>query len=360
MRGSSLMTSAASSPVALASRFVCLVSLRARGQPRMRRRPPSQVPMACDGRLPRSRRSAVSLLAAATLALYLALYGLCPPGAAPLPPASCPVVSPLLVGPRPVQLSSLLPTLEEIRKRRASALSPGGLYRPPNCEPRCRTAVVIPYRDRLKHLRTLLDLLHPFLQRQQIRYRIYVVQQWGDATFNRGKLLNVGVREALRDEDWSCLVLHDVDLLPEDDRNTYACQREHPAHLAVAVDKFAYRLPYPQLFGGAVALTPDQFRKANGFSNKFWGWGGEDDDLGNRVALSGMKVVRPPVAIARYRMIKHGRDRGNEPNPQRFDLLKRTGRDWRSDGLNTLTYKLVSKDLRPLYTNLTVDVGEKP
>ncbi|XP_061645771.1 beta-1,4-galactosyltransferase 3-like isoform X2 [Phyllopteryx taeniolatus] len=329
----------------------------------MQRRPPSQVPMACDRRLPKSRCSAVLLLAAAASALYLAVYGLGLPGAAapaPFPPPSCPVVSPLLVGPRPVQLSSLLLTLEEISKRRASALSPGGLYWPPNCEPRWSTAVVIPYRDRLQHLHTFLDLLHPFLQRQQIRYRIYVVQQWGNGTFNRGKLLNVGVQEALRDEDWSCLVLHDVDLLPEDDRNMYTCQREHPAHLAVAIDKFAYRLPYLQLFGGAVALTPDQFRKANGFSNKFWGWGGEDDDFGNRVALSGMKIVRPPVAIARYRMIKHGQDRGNEPNPQRFHLLERTGRDWRSDGFNSLTYKLVSKDLRPLYTNLTVEIGEKP
>ncbi|XP_061546770.1 uncharacterized protein LOC133410056 [Phycodurus eques] len=35
-----------------------------------------------------------------------------------------------------------------------------------------------------------------------------------------------------------------------------------------------------------------------------------------RVALSGMKAVRPPVAIARYRTIEHGRDRGNEPDPQ--------------------------------------------
>lgn len=27
----------------------------------------------------------------------------------------------------------------------------------------------------------------------------------------------------------------------------------------------------------------EQFRKINGFSNAFWGWGGEDDDLWNRL-----------------------------------------------------------------------------
>lgn len=65
--------------------------------------------------------------------------------------------------------------------------------------------------------------------------------QWGNGTFNRAKLLNVGVREALRDEDWSCIFLHDVDLLPENDHNTYTCHKQFPTHLSVAMDKFRYR-----------------------------------------------------------------------------------------------------------------------
>lgn len=44
----------------------------------------------------------------------------------------------------------------------------------------------------------------------------------------------------------------------------------------------------------------------------------------------------------------------------RFDLLKRTRLNWRSDGLNSLTYQLLSKELEPLYTNLTVNIGEDP
>jgi len=41
-------------------------------------------------------------------------------------------------------------------------------------------------------------------------------------------------------------------------------------------------------------------------------------------------------------------------------LLKRTRLNWRSDGLNSLTYKLLSKELDPLYTNLTVNIGDDP
>ena len=38
-------------------------------------------------------------------------------------------------------------------------------------------------------------------------------------------------------------MFHDVDLLPEDDRNLYTCGAQ-PRHLSASVDKFNYRLPY--------------------------------------------------------------------------------------------------------------------
>lgn len=39
---------------------------------------------------------------------------------------------------------------------------------------------------------------------------------------------------------------------------------------------------YDRMFGRANAFTKKQFEQANGFSNEFYGWGGEDDDLLNR------------------------------------------------------------------------------
>ncbi|KPP69905.1 beta-1,4-galactosyltransferase 3-like, partial [Scleropages formosus] len=233
----------------------------------------------------------------------------------------CPLPSSLLVGPVSVRLSSPL-SLEEIHKKNP-LVSPGGHYRPPDCEPQHHTAIVVPYRNRPAHLRALLYHLHPFLQRQQLHYGIYIVHQVGNSTFNRAKLLNVGVREALRDEEWGCIFLHDY-------------------------------------FGGVSAVTPDQYLRMNGFPNQYWGWGGEDDDIAARVRLSGMKIIRPSVAVGHYKMIKHRGDKGNEENPRRFDLLMRTRRNWRADGLNSLTYELLSKQLEPLYTNLSVDIGEDP
>lgn len=53
-------------------------------------------------------------------------------------------------------------------------------------------------------------------------------------------LMNVGYVEALKERIFDCFIFHDVDLLPEDDRNLYTCP-EQPRHMSVAVDKFKYR-----------------------------------------------------------------------------------------------------------------------
>ena len=51
--------------------------------------------------------------------------------------------------------------------------------------------------------------------------------------------------------------------------------------------------------GGVTMLTKQQFTKINGYSNLFWGWGGEDDDLFNRVKISKMNVTRYPLKVSR-------------------------------------------------------------
>ena len=49
-------------------------------------------------------------------------------------------------------------------------------------------------------------------------------------------LLNIGYLEAMKVANWTCLIFHDVDLLPENDLNTYNCPRA-PRHMSVGKKK---------------------------------------------------------------------------------------------------------------------------
>ncbi|GFN89975.1 beta-1,4-galactosyltransferase 1 [Plakobranchus ocellatus] len=190
----------------------------------------------------------------------------------------CPVTPPGLIGSLATYSEAI--SFEEVAQSNPG-LRLGGRYSPSNCTARHRVAIVIPYRNREQHLKILLRNLHPMLMRQQLDYGIYVIDQSLPGRFNRAMLMNIGFVEALKRYDYQCAVFHDVDLIPEDDRNIYSCP-EQPRHMSAAVDKFKYRLPYAGIYGGVSAVNKKQFQAINGFSNMYFGWGGEDDDMAKR------------------------------------------------------------------------------
>uniref|UniRef100_A0A182WCN3 Galactosyltransferase N-terminal domain-containing protein n=1 Tax=Anopheles minimus TaxID=112268 RepID=A0A182WCN3_9DIPT len=232
---------------------------------------------------------------------------------------SCPPIPPNLDG--PIEVDVAFEPLSAVEKRFASKLQPGGQYVPPDCTARNRVAIIVPYRDREQHLPVFLKNIHALLMKQQLEYGIYIVEQTAGSSFNRAELMNIGFVEAMKQKSWECMVFHDIDLLPMDDRNLYTCP-DQPRHMSVAVDTFGFKLPYSTIFGGVSAMTEKQFRMVNGFSNSFWGWGGEDDDMSNR-----------------YEKLVNG--------AKRFD----------SDGLNSLHYQLVNLIRKPLYTWIHADIS---
>ncbi|GBP36326.1 Beta-1,4-N-acetylgalactosaminyltransferase bre-4 [Eumeta japonica] len=119
---------------------------------------------------------------------------------------------------------------------------------------------------------------------------IYVIEQQDESPWNKGALYNIGARVALAD-GFPCLVLHDVDLFPLDIANLYACAYQ-PRHMSASIDKFRYVLPYSNLVGGVCALQSEHYKRINGFSNRYIGWGGEDDDLTLRIQRHGLHVIR--------------------------------------------------------------------
>lgn len=236
-------------------------------------------------------------------------------------------------------------------------IRPGGYFIPSNCVTRERVAIIVPYRDREQHLKIFLNFMHNFLMAQQLEYAIFVVELALPTKFNRGLLVNIGVSSAMYSGiGFSCYVIHDVDLLPLDDRNLYLCSGS-PRHMSSSNSKFNNSLPYHTYVGGVISFTHLQFKAINGFSNMYFGWGGEDDDLRKRISHAGYELHRVPFEIGRYDALFHAHDKKNPVNPDRYDLLKAPERRMNTEGLNSLHYKLLTIEKRPLYTWIYVQIN---
>ncbi|KAI3378951.1 hypothetical protein SNEBB_009060 [Seison nebaliae] len=269
----------------------------------------------------------------------------------------CPAVPKNLTGRLTVNLTPK--TWDELLKNERNLTKRGGRNWPNYCRQRIKIAIIICYRNRDQHLRSFLKHMHPFLRKQKLDYSIVLVEQMAGSLFNRGMLFNIGFIEMKRmDPSINCFIFHDVDLIPEDDRNLYICGK-YPRHLTVAIDKYKYRLSYSQLFGGGTAFSDDQFMGTNGFSNEYWGWGGEDDDLYIRVRqILGTDISRYPNDIARYKMIKHSKKESEKYNPNRHRMLKSKVDRFFYDGLHRTKYEVKSIRFQPLFTNITVKITE--
>ena len=55
-----------------------------------------------------------------------------------------------------------------------------------------RLAIIVPYRNREEHLSRFVPHINKFLSDKDIDFKIFIVEQGNDKSFNRGWLLNVG------------------------------------------------------------------------------------------------------------------------------------------------------------------------
>ncbi len=134
-----------------------------------------------------------------------------------------------------------------------------------------KLAIIVPYRDRESHLEVFVPYMQEYLK--EYDYKIFVIEQSDSKPFNRGKLLNVGARIAIK-EGFDYFALHDVDMLPL--KNVDYSYPETPIHLISKVDK---EVPFIDYFGGVTLFNVHDYKLVNGYSNEYWGWGFEDDDL---------------------------------------------------------------------------------
>ena len=152
-----------------------------------------------------------------------------------------------------------------------------------------KLGVCVPYRNREAHLKEFVPKVGAYLESKGIDYCMYFAHQVDDKLFNRGATKNVAAKHAFED-GCDYIVWHDIDMIPEEGCD-YSYPSKTPIHIATNISQMEYKLKYQEYFGGAVLFNKEQVERTNGYSNDYWDWGMEDDDLFWRCYLEGYANV---------------------------------------------------------------------
>lgn len=201
------------------------------------------------------------------------------------------------------------------------------------------TSVIIPYRDRAEHLAILAPRLAQVLPDAEI----LVIEQAPGKPFNRAKLLNVGARISSADQ-YDDLIMHDVDKFPE----FVKYQLSVYCHIAQLEKSYAQPVDY---MGGVTMFNKQAFQELNGYSNNFWGWGGEDNEM--MFHIKDTKWITSFAQVPQqFKSLPHSIN-------GTFDIKK-----WEQaqlpraydDGLFNCQYEVLGVERNHLYTKITVEI----
>ena len=205
-----------------------------------------------------------------------------------------------------------------------------------------KLAVIVPYRNREQHLKSFIPHMEKSLADEKIPFDIFIVEQYDDKPFNRAKLLNVGFNEC---KEYDYFAFHDVDMLPIDSDYSFP---DGPTHLSSEVEQFNWGLPYDGYFGGVTLFDKESFLKINGYSNEYWGWGAEDDDVLYRCHLAELKVQRQSPGI--LKSLSHDRqidEQDYKKNIERIRDMWSKKLDWQNEGMNSCKYSVLDRNETP-------------
>jgi len=89
-------------------------------------------------------------------------------------------------------------------------------------------------------------------------------------------------------------------------------------------------------------LRLDDFERMNGMSNKYWGWGREDDEFYVRLNKANGKIVRPTGLTTGYETFKHIHDKEHRKRDY-FRTAEQKKDQWQADaigGFKTVKYSV--------------------
>ena len=144
-----------------------------------------------------------------------------------------------------------------------------------------KNIIIIPYRNREKHLNYFLLNSAPLLKKNIDNLQIIIVEQNEGKLFNRGMLLNIGYHYF--NDPSNFYITQDVDINPIHEKTIEQYNKD--------VSNFFLRIysSHCGTLGGIIKFKGSTFTKINGFPNNHWGWGHEDKNLKNRADFYDIK-----------------------------------------------------------------------
>lgn len=222
-------------------------------------------------------------------------------------------------------------------------------------------AIIVPYRDnpiqnRAKQLKEFIDYYHNYLPNLDI----YIVEQSEGKKFNRGILLNIGFQIASQTyghKNYKQYIFHDVDLLsPKELKKVYSHHELDPIHIA---SLWKEKYTFSTFLGGIISFSKEVYEAINGFPNCFFGWGGEDDAMYNRLAKVDIPVWKLTSSKdIQIKGMEHPQSK--EDKDEKKENVLRDLKTWKNNGLNNVDkcYNIIKKEILE-YSNvvkITVEV----
>lgn len=135
--------------------------------------------------------------------------------------------------------------------------------------------IVVPYRDREENLKTFLDKVPSFFDSRGITYDILICELDSNGDWNAGLTCN-SLINFTKNKKYEYVYIHHVDIYPTKGHFTFPNKNEYYYNLG----------DY-----GSCLITYENFINVGGYSNMFWGWGGEDNDLYNKLNTLSLTAV---------------------------------------------------------------------
>ena len=164
-----------------------------------------------------------------------------------------------------------------------------------------KLVIIVPYRDRKEQLNIFQFHSKIYFNDDKLdknlNLRICIMEQANEKPFNLGSLNNAGY---LINEDYlDYVVINNVDFLPMIADFSYSDNPmlliKHGYHnlpmLPSKNSKWVVKAPKREnVFLGSVLIPKHVFKKVNGYSNSYWGWGFEDTDMKKRIDANGIEI----------------------------------------------------------------------